>query len=70
MATEIIGSMDSRQFYNMVVKMRKAQQDYHKLPSTRNAQFKSNYESIIDAEIERVEKIKQEQADNQQLKML
>lgn len=62
--------MDARQFYNMVVKMRKAQRDYNKLPSTRNAQFKSDYENIIDTEIERVEKIRQEQANNDQLKML
>ena len=62
--------MNARQFYNMVVKMRKAQEDYQKLPSTRNAQIKLNYEQIIDAEIVRVEKMKQEQADNQQMKIL
>lgn len=62
--------MDARQFYNMVVKMRKAQKDYQKLPSTRNAQFKSDYENIIDAEIERVEKIKQNEAEKQQQKLL
>ena len=62
--------MDARQVYNMVVKMRKAQRDYNKLPSTRNAQFKSDYETIIDTEIERVERIRQEQANNDQLKML
>lgn len=62
--------MNARQFYNMVVKMRKAQRDYEKLPSTRNAQFKSNYEALIDAEIERVEKIKQNEAEKQQQKLL
>lgn len=62
--------MDARQFYNMVVKMRKAQRDYNKLPSTRNAQFKSDYENIIDTEIERVEKIKQNEAEKQQQKLL
>lgn len=62
--------MDARQFYNMVVKMRKAQRDYDKLPSTRNATFKSQYEEIIDAEIERVEKIKLSEADKQQQKLL
>ena len=62
--------MDARQFYNMVVKMRKAQRDYEKLPSTRNAQFKGTYESLIDAEIERVEKIKQNEAEKQQQKLL
>lgn len=62
--------MDARQFYNMVIKMRKAQKDYEKLPSTRNAQFKSTYETLIDAEIERVEKIKREEANKQQQKLL
>lgn len=57
--------MDARQFYNMVVKMRKAQHDYKKLPSTRNAQFKSTYETLIDAEIERVEQIKKNEAEKQ-----
>lgn len=62
--------MDARQFYNMVVKLRKAQKDYEKLPSTRNKMFKADYEGIIDREIERVEAIKLQEADNQQLKML
>lgn len=62
--------MDARQFYNMVVKLRKAQRDYDKLPSTRNATFKSLYEEIIDTEIERVEKIKQNEAEKQQQKLL
>lgn len=57
--------MDARQFYNMVVKLRKAQRDYEKLPSTRNAQFKSTYETLIDAEIERVEQIKKNEAEKQ-----
>lgn len=62
--------MNAREFYRAVVKMRKAQKDYQKLPSTRNAQFKSDYENIIDAEIERVEKIKQNEAEKQQQKLL
>lgn len=62
--------MDARQFYNMVVKMRKAQRDYDKLPSTRNATFKNQYEEIIDTEIERGEKIKQNEAEKQQQKLL
>lgn len=62
--------MDARQFYNMVVKLRKAQRDYDKLPSTRNATLKSQYEEIIDTEIERVEKIKQNEAEKQQQKLL
>ena len=55
--------MDARQFYNMVVKMRKAQKDYEKLPSTRNKQFKVQYEEIIDREIERFEVIKRNGAE-------
>lgn len=62
--------MNARQFYNMVVKMRKAQRDYKKLPSTRNAQFKSTYETLVDAEIERVEKMKQDEAEQAQQKLL
>ena len=62
--------MNAKQFYNMVVKMRKAQRDYDKLPSTRNATFKSQYEEIIDTEIERVEKIKLNEAEKQQQKLL
>lgn len=62
--------MTPREFYNFVVKLRKAQRDYDKLPSTRNKMFKQEYEGIIDREIERVEAIKMEEADNQQLKML
>ena len=58
--------MDARQFYNMVVKMRKAQKDYEKLPSTRNRQNKVYYEEIIDREIERVEEIKKNEAEKQQ----
>lgn len=54
----------------MIVKMRKAQRDYDKLPSTRNATFKNQYEEIIDAEIERVEKIKLSEAEKQQQKLL
>lgn len=62
--------MNARQFYNFVVKLRKAQRDYDKLPSTRNKTFKAEYEGIIDREIERVEKIQQQQAEQQQQKLL
>ena len=50
--------MDARQFYNMVVKMRKAQKDYEKLPSTRNRQK------------ERVEEIKKNEAESLQQQLL
>ena len=62
--------MDARQFYNMVVKMRKAQKDYEKLPSTRNKTYKAQYEEIIDREIERVEEIKKNEAESLQQELL
>ena len=62
--------MDARQFYNMVVKMRKAQRDYEKLPCTRNRQNKAYYEEIIDREIERVEEIKRTEAESLQQQLL
>lgn len=62
--------MTHREFFNFVVKMRKAQQDYEKLQSTRHRMFKADYERIVDQEIERVERIKQQQADNQQQQLL
>lgn len=67
---QVVSNMDARQFYLMTAKMRKAQRDYEKLPSTRNKIFKSQYEEIIDNEIERVEKIKREEANNLQTKLL
>lgn len=62
--------MNAREFYNVVVKLRKAQRDYDKLPSTRNKTFKQEYEGIIDREIERVEAIKLQEANNQQQTLL
>ena len=62
--------MTPREFYNFVVKLRKAQKDYDKLPSTRNKMFKQEYEGIIDKEIERVEAIKREEANKQQQQLL
>ncbi|MBO7281050.1 MAG: hypothetical protein J6V00_07805 [Bacteroidaceae bacterium] len=62
--------MTHREFFNFVVKMRKAQKDYEKLQSTRHRMFKADYERIVDQEIERVERIKQQQADNQQQQLL
>lgn len=50
--------------------MRKAQKDYEKLPSTRNKTFKSQYEDIIDKEIERVEAIKRNEAESLQQELL
>lgn len=62
--------MDARQFYNLVVRMRRAQRDCESKPSTYNKAMRNDLERQVDAEIERVERIRQEQANNDQLKML
>lgn len=62
--------MNAREFYLAVVKMRKAQRDYFRTRSQRALLESKDYEREVDAEIKRVEQIQQEQADNQQLKML
>ena len=67
---QVVSSMTSREFYNFVVKMRKAQKDYDKLQSTRHRMFKADYERIVDNEIERVEALKLQQADSQQQELL
>lgn len=62
--------MTAREFYRAVVKMRHWQRECEKLNSTRNRTFSAEAEHIVDAEIDRVTKIEQQQAYNQQLKML
>lgn len=62
--------MNARQFYDTVVKMRKAQRDYFRTRSQRHLNESKELEAQVDAEIKRVEQIQQQQADNQQLKML
>ena len=62
--------MNARQFYNLVVRMRKAQRDCDNKPSAYNKAMRNELERQVDAEIERVERIRQEQASNDQLKML
>jgi hypothetical protein len=62
--------MDARQFYNLVVRLRKAQRDCESKPSAYNKAMRNDLERQVDAEIARVEKIRQEQADNQQRKLL
>lgn len=64
------GSMTAREFYRAVVKMRHWQRECEKLNSTRNRTFRAESERIVDAEIERVTKIEQEQAEQQQQKLL
>lgn len=67
---QVEDSMNAREFYNLVVKMRKAQRDYFRTRSQRALLDSKEYEQQVDAEIKRVEQIQQQQADNQQLKML
>lgn len=62
--------MNARQFYDTVVKMRKAQRDYFRTRSQRYLNESKELEAQVDAEIKRVEQIQQQQANNQQLKML
>lgn len=62
--------MNARQFYNLVVRMRKAQRDCDTKPSAYNKAMRTELERQVDAEIERVEKIKQNEAENQQQKLL
>lgn len=62
--------MNAREFFMMVAKMRRAQREYEKLPSTRNKTFKSQYEDIIDREIERVELRLKQESEQQQQKLL
>lgn len=62
--------MKAKEFYDAVVKMRKAQRDYFRTRSQRSLGESKQLEKLVDAEIERVTKIEQEQADQAQLKLL
>lgn len=62
--------MNAKEFYNLVVKMRKAQRDHERTLLTRHKIEAQGYEAQIDAEIKRVEEIQKKNAENQQLKML
>lgn len=61
--------MTAKEFYNLVVKMRKAQRDYFRTRSQRSLNESKQYEALVDAEIKRVETLLQQQADNQQQKL-
>lgn len=62
--------MNARQFYNLVVRMRRAQRDCDNKPSSYNKAMRNELERQVDAEIERVEKMMREEAENQQTKLL
>lgn len=61
--------MNAKEFYDTVVKMRKAQRDYFRTRSQRSLNESKQLEKLVDAEIKRVEQIQQQQADNQQQKL-
>lgn len=62
--------MNARQFYNLVVRMRRAQRDCDNKPSSYNKAMRNELERQVDAEIERVEKMMREEAEQQQTKLL
>lgn len=62
--------MNARQFYNLVVRMRKAQRDCDNKPSSYNKAMRNELERQVDAEIERVERMMRDEAENQQTKLL
>lgn len=62
--------MNARQFYNLVVRMRRAQRDCESKPSAYNKAMRNELERQVDAEIERVEKLMREEASQQQKKLL
>lgn len=62
--------MKAKEFYDTVVKMRKAQRDYFRTRSQRSLNESKHLEKLVDAEIKRVEQTQQQRADKQQLKML
>jgi hypothetical protein len=62
--------MNARQFFNLVVRMRKAQRDCDTKLSAYNKAMRAELERQVDVEIERVMKIEQETAQQQQQKLL
>lgn len=62
--------MNARQFYHIVVRMRKSQRDCNNKPSAYNKAMRNELERQVDAEIERVERLMREEAEQQQTKLL
>lgn len=52
--------MNSKQFYDTVVRMREAQKQYFKTRRARDLQRSRQIEKVIDTEIERVQRIEWE----------
>ena len=59
--------MNARRFYNLIVRMRRAQRDCDSKPSSYNKAMRA---AQVDAEIERVEKMMRDEAEQQQTKLL
>ena len=62
--------MNAKEFYDTVVKMRKAQRDYFRTRSQRSLNESKQLEKLVDAEIKRVEEVLKKQAEQAQQKLL
>lgn len=62
--------MNAKEFYNTVVKMRKAQRDYFRTRSQRSLNESKQLEKLVDTEIKRVEEVLKRQAEQAQGKLL
>lgn len=56
--------MDPRKFYELVVRMRRAQKEYFKTRSSVSLMASKRLEKEVDGEIERVERIMRERQKN------
>lgn len=59
--------MNARQFYEEVKKMREFQKTYFRQRTQQNLEASKAQEKLIDAEIERVEKLLKERTESQQM---
>ena len=59
--------MNARQFYEEVKKMRQLQKQYFRQRTQQNLEASKTQERLIDAEIERVEKLLKERTESQQM---
>lgn len=59
--------MNARQFYEEVKKMREFQKIYFRQRTQQNLEASKAQEKLIDAEIERVEKLLKERTESQQM---
>lgn len=59
--------MNARQFYEEVKKMRELQKTYFRQRTQQNLEASKAQERLIDAEIERVEKLLKDKTESQQM---